>query len=86
MIELPELTVEFKELFPFMKDEAKEVRINTRETPLESPDPKDEKPYPKHDQDIPLIAICLNLEIMSEEMINLYKQNEDNKTDDIDLG
>ena len=68
-----------------MKDETKKVRINTRETPLESPDPK-EKTYPKHDQEIPLIAICLNLEIMSEEMINLYKQNEDNKTDDIDLG
>ena len=66
-----------KKLFPFLTDNKENTRINSRASPLEPADPDMMGKEPTHDQEMSLIAICFDIEPLNDEVINLYK-GEDN--------
>ena len=76
---------ELHELFPFLSALDKDkVRIVSRKSPLVPPDPEmNEKP--EHNQEIALIAICFYLEPLTDEVIDIYKDDRNKEQKQIDL-
>ena len=78
LLDIQTLTNELRELFPFLKALDKDkVRITPRESPLDRPDLKmNENEKPEHNQEITLIAICFGLNPLTDEVIDIYKDDK----------
>ena len=61
------------------KTEKFKATILSRDNPLDNPWGEPNKAWPEHDQESPLVSITFGLTPLTQEIIDLYKMDEENE-------